>query len=100
MTVNFAHRSDIQGFARVLTVAVRFDCKNSTLYIAGNVCAPNIGSNDIDAFDHRPEDGRTDLGLCREPDNEEGAAGTEIVNRLLVRSALNIQRFNTVTIMR
>jgi hypothetical protein len=37
-----------------------------------------------------PEDGRTDLGLCREPDNEEGAAGTEIINRLLVRSALYI----------
>jgi hypothetical protein len=39
---------------------------------------------------NRPEDGRTDLGLCREPDNEEGTAGTEMVNRLLVRSALYI----------
>jgi hypothetical protein len=91
MTVDFAHRSDIQGFARVLAVAVRFVCsQNSTLYLAGNACVPNIGSNDVDAFDHRPEDGRTDLGLCREPYNEEGAARTEIVNRLLVRSALYI----------
>jgi hypothetical protein len=58
------------------------------MYLVDNVCAPNIGSDDVDAFDHRPEDGRTDLGLCGEPDNEEGATGTEVVNRLLVRSAL------------
>ena len=91
MTVDFAHRRDIQGFTCVLAVAVGFDCsQNPTLYLAGNVCVPNIGSNDIDAFDHRPEDGGTNLGLCREPDNKEGAAGTEIVNRLLVRSALYI----------
>lgn len=91
MTSDLAHRSNIQGFMRVLAVAVSFVCsQNSTLYLAGNVCAPNIGSDDVDAFDHRPEDGRTDLGLCREPDNEEGAAGTEIINRLLVRSALYI----------
>lgn len=89
--MDFAHRSDIQGLARVLAVAVRFDCsQNFTRYLAGNVCVPNIGSNDIDAFDHRPEDGRTDLGLCREPDNEEGAAGSEIVNCLLIRGALYI----------
>ena len=60
------------------------------MYLAGNVCAPNIRSNDVDAFDHRPEDGRTDLGLCREPNNEEGATGAEIINRLLVGSALYI----------
>jgi hypothetical protein len=89
MTLDFAHPCDIQGFTRVSAVAVRFACnQNSTLYLAGHVCAPNIGSNDVDAFVHRSEDGHTDLGLCREPDNEEGAAGTEIVNRLLVRSAL------------
>ena len=91
MTSDFAHRSDSQRFARVLAVAMRFVySQDSTLYLVGNVCVPNIGSNDVDAFDHRPEDGRTDLGLCREPDNEEGAAGTEIVNRLLIRSALYI----------
>jgi len=70
MTADFAHRSDIQGFARVLAVAVRLFVSKTTLYLAGDVCAPTIGPNDVDAFDHRPEDGRTDLGLCREPDNE------------------------------
>lgn len=60
----------------------------SILHLAGDVCAPNIGSNDIDTLDHRPEDGGVDLSLCRESDNEDGTAGTEIVNRLLVRGAL------------
>jgi hypothetical protein len=56
-----------------------------------NVCAPNIRANNVDAFDHRPKDRRTNLGLSREADGKEGAAGTEIVNRLLVRSALYIR---------
>jgi len=91
MTFDFAHRSDIQGFTCVLAVAAGFVCINIfTLHLAGKVCAPNIGSNDVDAFDHRPEDGRTDLRLSREPDSEEGATRTEIVDRLLVRSALYI----------
>jgi len=57
---------------------------------ARDVCAPNIGTYDVDAFDHRPEYGRTDLGLSGEADDEERSARTEIVNRLLVRSALYI----------
>ena len=91
MTSDFAHRSNIKSFARVLTVSVKICLyQNFTLYSTRDVCAPNVGSNDVYAFNHRPEDGRTDLGLRREPDDEEGATGTEIVNRLLVRSALYI----------
>jgi|SRR6266851_3874487 len=54
-------------------------------------CAPNIGSNYVDALDHRPEDGCTNLGMCREADGNECAAGAEIVNRLLVCSALYVE---------
>jgi len=50
--------------------------------------APNIRSNDVDAFDNRPEDGCTNLGFAREADDEERAAGAEIVNCLLVCGAL------------
>jgi hypothetical protein len=56
---------------------------------ANNKSAPNIRSNDVDGFDHCPEDGSADLGLSREADGDEGAPGTKIFNRLLVRSALS-----------
>jgi hypothetical protein len=51
---------------------------------------PNIGSDDVDALDHSPEDRRADLGFPGEADSEECATRTEIVNRLLISSALNI----------
>ena len=54
-------------------------------------CAPNIGSNYVDALDHRPEDGCTNLGMRREANGNERAAGAEIVNRLLVCSALYVE---------
>ena len=53
-------------------------------------CAPNIGSNDADALDDRPEDRCTNLGFPGEADSEERATRTEIVNRLLISSALYI----------
>ena len=34
-------------------------------------CSPDIGSNNVDAFDHRPEDRCTDLGFPGETDSEE-----------------------------
>jgi len=53
-------------------------------------CAPNIGSNNVDALDHSPEDRRADLRFPGEADSEECTTRTEIVNRLLISSALNI----------
>lgn len=34
-------------------------------------CAPNIGSNNVDALDDRPEDRCTNLGFPGETDSEE-----------------------------
>ena len=67
---NPANRSDIQSFMRVLAV-------------------PEIR---VDQRNHRPKDRGADLGLSRGAGSGEGVTGTEIVNRLLVRSALYISR--------
>ena len=53
-------------------------------------CVPDIGSNNVDALDHRPEDRRTDPSFPGQADGEERATRTEIVNRLLISSALYI----------